>query len=109
MNYLELNYMSLLKKYYLYVDTDYYYADDFFIKNNVNVKFLTKEINITKYNQRYNILFIKIPKQQEEIFIKCMNRLNDKLVSNNLEVYNEICEDLNIYVNTRRVKKKVKV
>lgn len=107
MNYLELNYMSLNKKYYLYIDTDLYEADDFFIRNNLNIKFLNKEINITKHNQRYNILFVKIPKVQEELFIECMNKLNEKL--NELEGYKAVCEDLLIYANTKRVKKKVKV
>ena len=109
MNYLELNYISLNKKYYLYIDTESYLADNFFIRNNVNIKFLKKEINITKYNQRYNILFVKIPKQQEELFIECMNKLNDKMISLELVGYNEVCEDLILYANTNRVKKKVKV
>ena len=109
MNYIKLNYKSLNKKYFMYVDTNRYLADDLYIKKKIKIKYLKKEFNMKLYNQKYNLLLVKIPKKEEELFIECMNELDNKISSSDVNGYDEICNDLASYISDEKIKRKVKV
>jgi hypothetical protein len=104
MNYYECSDKFINKILFVYIDHEQYYADDLFIKNNLNVK-IKNEMKHPELD--YRIIFVKVPKKQKDLFIKCMEELNNKILLSGCNDYNNICNSIITKIKNNK-KRKVK-
>lgn len=103
MNYIECS-SSSNKKLFFYVDNNNYLSNHIFIKNKLKVKYCSEiSVNI----KDYNIIFVKVPNKQEELFKDCMIDLDDRMVLQGFTEYKEVCKQVldNFIANKKKVKK----
>lgn len=92
-NYVKVGMDGWLYTYYMYADLSEYMADDIFINHRLTVHFqkeFTKEID----GEKYVVIFCKFRKNKKDVFLKCMDELNKKILITGHNSYNKIREDL---------------
>ena len=106
MNYIKLENKRLFHNFYFYIDIlqdDVYIADKIFVANNLKVKFIkdfrAKDINIFGH-------IVKINKKDNDLFIKSMEELNNKIILLGYNDYENDCTKLinEIYNEIKRRK-----
>lgn len=105
MNYFEYS-TALLNKTYIYIDTQDYISNQIFIDNNICVDLINALAN---ENTDYRIMFVKIKKNKENIFIKCMNELYDKILLDGHLDYIDVCDSIIGKMNKEKQKVAKKV
>ena len=105
MNYVECS-SNLNKKLFFFVDNSQNVSNNIFIANKLKVRYCS-EIRLDFNN--YKILFVKVPITQEELFINCMEELNDKMVLRGFRDYKDVCKIIlnDDYLYKKKVKKRV--
>lgn len=76
-NHLPLERFSLCYRYYAFLDSADYLADQLFIKHKVRVKFLRE---YQKDGFDFLMIFCRIHKRDEAAFLDALNELPDKMV-----------------------------
>ena len=89
-NYIRLSCYNPFKFAYVYVDKSFYQADSIFIKNKMHVSF---QDTFVKNDIDCVIVFVKIKKKNQDVFIRCMKTLYRQF--SNDPSYNQICDYLN--------------
>lgn len=84
MNYVELNEKSLLFNVYAYVDTDDFFADNIFERQNLKAFFRKHTKNP---RSKFVLSYCKILKKDTEKFEFAMNLLNNKMLLLGYEKY----------------------
>ena len=75
-NYVKLNDFSILNLHYVYFDKAEHLADQIFIRNRLRVYFEKDYENSAK---SYNVVFCHVRKKDEEVFLKSMDELQNKM------------------------------
>lgn len=88
-NYLKVNRASLLYKYFCFVDTDDFLADDLFISQKVRVHFLG---DYRKEDSKYCFIICKVRKRDVDRFLQVLERLEAKMLLAGHHDYPEFCE-----------------
>ena len=90
-NYLSIAQPSFWYRHFCYIDRKEYYADDLFIKHKLRVWFY-KEMH--RQDTGYVIIFCKIRKCDETLFLKAMEELNNKMILLGHTDYSDFCEHI---------------
>lgn len=95
--------VNILRSYYVYVDNNGDFANKHFKNNNIRV-FHKKEWNIP--NTDYKIIYVSVNNQKDYLFVKAMCELEDEMLDNGFNEYEEICNKmLQNYKKKKKVKK----
>lgn len=65
---------------YVYLDTRPYASDQIFINHRIKVSFKKEMRNINDKEDKYRLVFCKIKKEDEEVFLECMEELYNKML-----------------------------
>ena len=76
-NYVELKAWGLLFKHFVYIDTEWYLADNIFIQEKLRVRFGREG---RKQGSPYRIIFCKVRKRDAKKFVRSMERLYNKML-----------------------------
>lgn len=90
-NYWKLKRFSLLYYCYAYVDSTENLADQLFILHKVQVSFGKEFI---KDGLRYKVIFCKVRKKDETLFLTALAELDNKLLLLGYTDYDEFCEEM---------------
>ena len=77
MNYIKCKDFSLFNYHYMFVDVAEHLADQIFINHELYVNF-GKELEDPKSG--YRMIFCKVAKKNEEVFLQCMKELQNKMI-----------------------------
>lgn len=102
MNYFECENETLLNSHFIFIDNDNYLSKDIFKDNEIRVKF--KKI-YDHPNSKYKIIFASTNKYRDFLFIKSMFELENMMMENGYEDYDNVCNE--IFSNLSKPKKKV--
>lgn len=91
LNYWELKKFSLRKKYFAFVDTGGYLADQLFVKHKVRVDYGQE---YAMPDCPYRVIMCRIAKKEAPGFVQALIELENKMILFGHEDYPEFCEDL---------------
>jgi hypothetical protein len=91
-NYLKLRTINPFRSQYIYIDTINCDADNIFISENLSVKFKSDYGNNEKYPD-YIVVFCSIWKYDEKKFLKCLDKLKNKIILIRDNNYENVCDD----------------
>lgn len=93
---------NILRSYYIYIDNNSSLADKHFKNNNIRV-FHKKEWDIP--NTDYKVIYASVSNQKDYLFVKAMCELEEEILDNGFNEYEEICNKM---LHNYKKKKKVK-
>ena len=76
-NYIEIDRKSLLFKFFAYLDTNEYLANEMFVQNGLKVFFCKTG---RKKDSRYVIVICKVWKKDADRFVRVMDLMNKKML-----------------------------
>ena len=101
-NYLRLERFSLCHRFYAFLDSDDYLADQLFIKHKVRVKFLQE---YQKDGFDFRTIFCRIHKRDERAFLDALNELPNKMMLCGHADYPAQCRAFMEMIDTARKEK----
>lgn len=90
-NHIKLTNFSLLNVHYAYFDTPEYLADQIFAQKNLKIKF---EKELEHPEEAYVLVFCKIRKHDEHLFLEAMEELKNKMLLLGHTDYLSFCEKM---------------
>lgn len=90
-NYWELKKFSLRKKYFAFVDTDGYLADQLFIKHRVRVDYRQE---YAMPDSLYRVIMCCVAKKDLSEFVQALKELENKMILFGYADYLKFCEEL---------------
>lgn len=90
MNYIKCDDWSLTKYSYMFIDTKDYLADQIFINHKLMVYFGQEMV---EPESGYYMIFCKIHKKDESIFLQCMGELRNKMLILGNTDYIDFCDE----------------